>query len=148
MSEDINTTHENTDNTSVEPLKTTTTRIRKPKSKINKPTEPVVQAMRNPIRLRSVKKSYIQNRRFELKHDLGKVVYILKNGKEIVTTFAEQLQEQLEHDLQTYFKQEDEECFSLQHSTTLFSQKDLDVVMLYDTEGKVIFAQEYGGVSF
>jgi len=101
---------------------------------------------RNTIRLRPVPKSYISDKRFRVSLDLGKVAFTLKNGNIVTTEFIELMPIESKRlpEAQTYLKTEDKDQFTLQHSTSLFTHTDVDVVTGYDMENNVVFCHEHG----
>lgn len=113
----------------------------KPKRKSLKTPEPVRQA----IRLRSVQKSHIAVRRFSVQ-DVHKVEYRLKDGSSVFTKFIElpPIESKRLPDAQSYLQSETATHFTVAHHSSLFVQRDLDIVLYYDDEGKVLHVQEYG----
>lgn len=128
------------DNNSAEETVVKVVRKRAPRKSLKSP-----EPLRYQITLRPINKAYIMDKRFRISFDLGTVVYVLKNKQEIKTDFVElmPIESNRTPELETYLKTEDKDFFTLQHSTSLFNQRDLDVVMLYDREDNVIHCQEY-----
>lgn len=107
----------------------------------------VEQLSRNKIYLRPIKKAYLIEKRFNVSLDLLQVAYVLKSGVVITTNFVELQPIEINclPEAQTYLKFEDKDSFTLNHTTALFSQRELDYVNIIDSESNIIFCQEYGG---